>query len=175
MKKEGKENENKKVKMALEFGEGIQDAVDELFNDKNMDVDYCVIEIGKKEATLLESGKGGRAAVEGIISGADDKVLAGCFLVTAVDNREVTVSTRRKYVQFIWIGESVGVMAKGRLNSQSGSIKSLFSRSHLELQVQADVTDISEDKIEKALLSAGGAHAPNSFDFTNDILRESSD
>mmetsp|Transcript_55897 Transcript_55897/g.122288 ORF Transcript_55897/g.122288 Transcript_55897/m.122288 type:complete len:162 (+) Transcript_55897:98-583(+) len=160
--------------MALTFDDTCQEAVDNLFDDKKLECDFVVLEILKDSAVIVDQGKGGRQAVEDILKEADDKVMAGCFMCTAVDNREVTVSTRRKYVQFIWQGGKVGVMAKGRLNSQSGAIKNLFNKSHLELQISDDLDDISEKAIEKALLSAGGAHAPNSFDFTNDILAEGS-
>mmetsp|Transcript_2416 Transcript_2416/g.5560 ORF Transcript_2416/g.5560 Transcript_2416/m.5560 type:complete len:162 (+) Transcript_2416:84-569(+) len=159
--------------MAPTFSDEAINGIEELMNDKNLDVDFIVCEFeGKTNIVLTESGKGGRARVQEILENSPDKAMTGAFLVTAVDDREVTRSLRRKYIQFTWMGPDLSPMRKGFVNGQIGAINEEFSQCGLFLSLRDDLDDLAEDAIVKRLLSAGGAHTPTSFDFTNAALEE---
>lgn len=148
-----------------------EDKIAELMDDKNKEVDMVIFKLsGKSEFVLEESGKGGRSRVEEILSSNMGEVMTGAFMVCAVDDREVTVSVRRKYIHFIFVGKDTGVMTKGRVNSQSGEMKNKFPFSHMFLQLNGDIDDLNEDALEKTLRACGGAHQPTSFDFTNEAI-----
>mmetsp|Transcript_17765 Transcript_17765/g.56808 ORF Transcript_17765/g.56808 Transcript_17765/m.56808 type:complete len:100 (-) Transcript_17765:233-532(-) len=98
--------------------------------------------------------------------------MCGAFLCLGIDDREVTVSIRRKYIHFIWVGPNVSVMTKGRVNSQSGELKNYFPGCHLYLQLMGDTDELSEESLEKVLLAAGAAHKPTHYDFTNAALED---
>jgi len=153
--------------MGLKWPDDADDKVQELMDSKNTSVDFVVFRVsGRDDMELVEAGQGGRDKVEEICKDSTDAILTGCFMVLAVDDREVTVSIRRKFIHFIWVGPDVKVMAKGRVNSQSGEMKSKFEGAHIFLQI-SDVDDISEEKLEKTMLASGGAHTPTRYDFTN--------
>mmetsp|Transcript_6914 Transcript_6914/g.12207 ORF Transcript_6914/g.12207 Transcript_6914/m.12207 type:complete len:162 (+) Transcript_6914:178-663(+) len=159
----------------VSWPEDADSRIEALMDDKNRDVDFVIFSLeGKKDMVLNEDhiGKGGRAKVEEILKENDDKVMVGAFLALGVDDREVTVSIRRKYIHFIFVGSGVSVMTKGRVNSQSGEFKNKFSGCHLYLQLMGDLDDLQEAALEKELLSIGGAHKPGRYDWTNSTLDE---
>lgn len=157
--------------------------VAELTSDKKTDVDYLLFTLQnpkKKPCMVLQDpdthkGVGGRAAVHDVLAGGghDDRVLAGAFLATAVDERGSVVSVRRKYIYVLWVGPSVGIMTKGKVNAWSGSFREKFPPCALYLQFMGgtdDLDDLHEDALRANLLAAGGAHKPTRYSFTNRTL-----
>lgn len=155
------------------FSEEASNAIEALKELKEP-VDYvvCGFKDGTTELDLVESGKGGVKNVRELLA-ADfkDKICTGAFLVTGVDDRGLVVSYRRKFVHFIWIGPEVKMMAKARVASQSGAMKGPFTGMQLYIQAFSE-SDLSEANLEKALLSAGAAHKPTRYDFTNTAEQE---
>ncbi len=98
--------------------------------------------------TSLAAGKGGRAKAAEVCEAHADKVLTGAFMVLGVDDREVTVSIRRKYISFIWVGPSVPAMMKAGVAAKSGKLKGKFDKVHVQLQID-EVSMLAEDKLEK--------------------------
>ncbi len=163
--------------MSCTWPENTDDTVSNVMSHDNNDVDFVVFSMvkeGKAFSMTVEDdhvGKGGRAKVEEILQANSDKVQVGVFLVTGVDDRDTTVSYRRKFVYFVCVGENVSPMVRGAVNSLSGDMKSKFSGSHLSLSLnEGDFEPLTEASIEEKLLSAGGAHKPKKFDFTNECL-----
>ncbi|GBG34290.1 Actin-binding protein, cofilin/tropomyosin family protein, putative [Hondaea fermentalgiana] len=159
--------------MAPKFSDEADASIEDLMDDKNLDVDFVVCEFeGMNKIVLTEAGKGGRDRVQEILEANPDKAMTGAFLALAVDDREVTRSIRRKYIQFTWMGPDLSPMRKGYVSGQTGVVNERFSQCGLFLSLRDDLDDLAEDSIVKRLLSAGGAHAPTSFDFTNAALAE---
>uniref|UniRef100_A0A7S2WBX4 ADF-H domain-containing protein n=1 Tax=Mucochytrium quahogii TaxID=96639 RepID=A0A7S2WBX4_9STRA len=156
--------------MGLTFPENTDELVNQLFDDNNKGVDFVIFTMEGKETLVVQDGhvgKGGRDKVEEILKENKDKIMTGCFLVLGVDDREVTVSIRRKYIQFIYVGEEVSGMAKARVVSQSGELKNVFPSAHMNLQInEGDFSDLSEKDLERQLRACGGAHQPTSYDFS---------
>ncbi|CAK9058362.1 Hypothetical protein SCF082_LOCUS31131 [Durusdinium trenchii] len=161
--------------MTVTFPAEADEVIQALMDDKNPETDFVVFTMEGKNEMVLEdgnSGRGGRDKVQEILEANEDKVMCGAFLVLAVDDREVTMSIRRKYIHFIYVGGSVGVMAKGRVNSQSGDMINKFPQCSMYVQLMGDFDDLSEEAIEKSLRASGGAHQPTKFDFTNTATEE---
>jgi len=161
--------------MALSWCSDADSKIDKLLSDSNRDVDFLIFTLEGKKNLVNNAGhmgKGGRAKVNEILASGeyDDKVMTGSFLALAVDERGSVVSTRRKYIHFLWVGPNVGVMVKGRVNSMSGGFREKFPGSAIYLQLMADLDELDEKVLEKNLLAAGGAHKPSRYDFTNAAL-----
>lgn len=157
------------------FTDAAKAAIDALKNLKEP-VQYvvCAFKEGTVEMDVVESGLGGVKNVRELLQ-ADfmDKICTGAFQVTGVDDRGVVVSYRRKLVHFIWIGPNTKMMTKARVASQSGSFKNHFDGMQLYLEIR-DESDLTEESLEKQLLSAGAAHKPTRYDFLNTSEAEGS-
>jgi hypothetical protein len=154
--------------MSLKWCNEADDKIEKLMSDSSHDVDFVMFELqNTNEMILTATGKGGRAKVENILSsGCEQKVITGAFFALAVDNRGSAVSVRRKYIHFIWVGSSVGVMVKGRVNSMSGGFRGKFPTCFFYLQLIGDLRELEEKVLEKTLLGTG-ADRPSAYDFTN--------
>ena len=144
--------------------------IDELMSDAHPDVDFLIFMLeGRDKMTLEGVGSGGRGRVEEILASGlyDDKVLTGAFLALAIDERGSVVSTRRKYIHFLWVGPNVGVMVKGRVNSLSGGFREKFPACVVYLQLMGDLDKLAEKALERELLACGGAHKPSRYSFVN--------
>lgn len=115
---------------------------------------------------VVEAGKGGVARVKQILEEQfSDGIAVAMFRVTAVDDRENTVSYRTKLVHVIYIGSNTPVMKRAKVASYNSALKQPFT-SNLSIQTD-DITDLAEKQLEKSLRASGGAHQPTRFDFTN--------
>ena len=154
--------------------------VDQLTDQKSTTVDYVLFTLQdpKKNPTMLlkdpsHMGKGGRNSVETILTSGtcDDVIVTGAFLTSAIDERGSVVSVRRKYVHVMWVGPNVGILVKGKANSFSGEFRDKFPGCALYLQLLGgDIDDLKAETLEHNLLSAGGAHKPTRYSFTNRTL-----
>lgn len=167
--------------MALQWSEEASSAAEELASGKSNDVDYVLFSVqnpkkSKPEVILESKGRGGRLRVSEILSSGDcdSKVITGAFVASAVDERGSAISVRRKVIHVTFAGASVGVMMKGKVNGWSGNFRDPFPGCATYLQLMGgDLDDLQEDTLEANLLSAGGAHKPTRYDFTNATLRGS--
>lgn len=127
----------------------------------------------KPTAVLAEAGQGGRERVVDYLENhaPDDAIVIGVFLCSAIDESGSAVSVRRKYIQVTWIGSSVSVMVKGKLGSWSGALREMFPAAALNVQLSgSDLQDLDADGLQTSLLTAGGAHKPTRYSFTNRTL-----
>lgn len=155
--------------------ENVTDMVKEV-QDDNANVDYILFAVSdlKKalpELVLHSKGKGGRHTMSEILASSDvkDKVVTGAFMVSAVDERGDVVSIRRKFVHVTYVGEAVSAMAKGKVNSWSGSFRDPFPNICMYLQLNSDRLDeLDEVSLEASLIAASGGDKPSRIDFTNE-------
>jgi len=96
--------------------------VAELTDETQRNVDYVLFELTNPKSSspcmeLFSKGKGGRAAVTEILVPESSRVITGAFLASAIDERGSVVSVRRKYIHIIWVGPSVSIMVKGKVNT----------------------------------------------------------
>lgn len=167
--------------MSLQWSEEASSAAQELASGKLNDLDYVLFSVlnpkkPKPEVALESKGKGGRKRVAEILSDGDcaSKVITGAFVASAVDERGSISSVRRKIIHVTFAGASVGVMIKGKVNGWSGNFRDPFPGCAIYLQLMGgDLDDIQEGTLEANLMSAGGAHKPTRYDFTNATLRGS--
>lgn len=116
---------------------------------------------------IVETGRGGMMALRKCLEEQFESGIGlGVFRVTAVDDRGVTVSLRTKLVLVIYLGPKVPMMKRAKLVSHNGAFNSQFT-TNLQMQVD-DLSDLSEENLERKLRAIGGAHQPTSFDFVND-------
>lgn len=160
--------------MALQWPEDVSDIVSEL-HDKSSDVDYILFAVSKPKSptptmVLHSQGKGGRDKIAEILSSteSDDKVLTGAFLASGIDERGDVVCIRRKFVHVTYVGGSVGVMTKGKVNTWSGSFRDQFTNMSFYLQLDADRLDeLDETTLEMSLIASSGGDKPTRIDFSN--------
>ena len=128
----------------------------------------CGFKEGSTTMDLVAAGRGGMAAFVNVLqSKFEGGIAVGCFRVTAVDDRGVTVSYRTKLIHVIYTGPKVPRMMRGKVASFNASFKEPFNAQFF-LQVEDNPADtLNEADIESMLRKAGGAHAPTGFDFTN--------
>ena len=121
---------------------------------------------------LVQAGQGGRQRLAECLEVADPtQIMVACFLCSAIDERGSVVSVRRKYIQVTWIGGSVSVMIKGKLQSWMGELRDKLPAAALSLQLTGeDLDDLQGDALQCNLLAAGGAHKPTRYSFTNRTL-----
>lgn len=160
--------------------EDVSTTVNELQAEQT-NVDYILYAVSdlkktQPELTLHSKGKGGRAAIVGILahSECNDKVITGAFMVSAVDERGDVVSIRRKFIHVTYVGESVGALAKGKVNAWSGSLRDPFPNISIYLQLNADRMDeLDENTLEESLIAGSGGDKPSRIDFSNGGRMES--
>jgi hypothetical protein len=143
--------------------------------DDNANVDYILFAVSDlknvlPELVLHSKGKGGRHAMSEILVDSDvkDKVVTGAFMVSAVDERGDITSIRRKFVHVTYVGEAVSALARGKVNSWSGSFRDPFPNICMYLQLNSDRLDeLDEVSLEASLIAASGGDRPSLIDFTN--------
>lgn len=122
----------------------------------------------------LDKGQGGREGVQKVLEkAADDSILIGCFLVSAIDQEDGSsaVSVRSKFIHVIWMGDSVGVMLRGKINGWASEVRKKFPQANLSLTLNgSDFDDLQPSSLESSLSSAGGAHKPKRYSFTNSTI-----
>jgi hypothetical protein len=138
-------------------------------NTQESQNDYfvCGFEGATNNMVLVEAGKGGMARVKEVLKESFvDKTAVAMFRVTAVDDRENTVSYRTKLIHVIYTGPQTPVMKRAKIASFNAAFKQPFS-CNLSMQTDDVDGDLSETSIEKSLRASGGAHQPTRFDFDN--------
>ncbi|KAH9259660.1 hypothetical protein BASA81_002082 [Batrachochytrium salamandrivorans] len=98
-------------------------------------------------------------------SSFSNRIAVAIFRITAVDDRENTVSYRTKLVHVIYVGPKTPVMKRAKVGSYNAAFKQPFA-CNLHIQTD-DVDDLGEAPLERSLRASGGAHAPSRYDFTN--------
>lgn len=129
--------------------------------------DFFVCDLGDtNELTLVETGMGGMQRVREILQeGYQAKTAVAMFRVTAVDDRENTVSYRTKLILVIYTGPKTPVVKRAKVGTFHAAFKQPFTQN-LTIQTD-DLEDLTEAPIERSLRASGGAHAPSRYDFTN--------
>ena len=116
---------------------------------------------------LIEMGRGGMDRVKEILKEQfNSQTAVAMFRVTAVDDRENTVSYRTKLIHVIFTGPQTPVMKRAKIASFNAAFKQPFS---FNLSIQTDDVDgdLNESSIERSLRASGGAHQPTRYDFSN--------
>jgi hypothetical protein len=131
-----------------------------------------------------DKGQGGRAAVQKSLETApDDAIRIGCFLVSAIDEvgegsaisasgsaTGPVVSVRMRFVHVVYLGASVGVMLRGKVNSWYAQMRDKLPDAAIKLQLQGDdLDDLQVSALEASLSSSAGgaAQKPKRYSFTN--------
>lgn len=132
----------------------------------------CGFEGTSLTMNVMGEGRGGMAALRQFLeTNFVDTVGVGLFRVTAVDDRGVTISFRTKLILVIFQGPKMPVMKRAKVASHNSVFAGEFSQN-MVLQID-DLSDLSQENMERKLRAAGGAHQPTSFDFTNDQVDNS--
>jgi len=118
--------------------------------------------VENKEVKVHSTGTGGLSELRGKF--AEDSVYFGCFKVSAVDDRENTVSIRTKYIAFTCIGTKVGVMKKANAGPQRNEIFAKFKGTALFIDV-SNGEELGNKNVMERLLASGGAHKPTRYEF----------
>lgn len=131
--------------------------------------DYFVSGFDGSELHLVEVGRGGMAQVKKVLSEQFESGTAiAMFRITAVDDRENTVSYRTKLVHVIFTGPRTPVMKRAKIASHNAAFKQPFS-FNLSIQTDDAESDLTEEALERSLRASGGAHQPTRYDFTNNL------
>lgn len=162
--------------MPLQWCDKADAALGDLTSEKSpTDLVLFVVDNPKAKQPLvrvMESGPGGRQRLADLLRVADaTQILIACFLCSAIDERGSIVSVRRKYIQVTWLGGSVSVMVKGKVQSWVGDLRHKLPAAALSFQLTGDdLDDLQGDTLQHGLLAAGGAHKPTRYSFTNRTL-----
>lgn len=97
-----------------------------------------------------------------------DEISWGAFLVTGVDDRGNTISRRPKYILLKYMPETVPTMKRARSGGHKGAVKQIFD-AHIDIEIE-DKNELTEEVLIAKLRASGGAHAPNSYEFTPGVL-----
>ena len=94
-------------------------------------------------------------------------LFGGIFKVRAVDNRGSVKSIRTKIIRVTVLSAGLPMMKRARASGQKPEFEKFFGTTHLNLDTD-DITHSSLSKLEvaRSLLRFGGAHTPNSFEFS---------
>jgi hypothetical protein len=160
----------------LQWPDDVHAAVAEL-QGKSTDVDYILYAVSNPKSpsptmVLQSKGKGGRERVAEILSSPEnnDKVLTGAFMASGIDERGDIISIRRKFIHVTYVGENVGVLTKGKVNTWSGSFREQFGNNMaMYLQLDADrlLDELDEKTLGASLIASSGGDKPSMIDFTN--------
>ena len=95
----------------------------------------------------------------------DDYVMFGGFRMRAIDDRGSVLSIRTKYIFVSFIGGNVKPLLRANAGTLRPRFEQIFSGCHLTLSV-SEADDIVESEITTKLLACGGAHSPNTWDYS---------
>ena len=93
-----------------------------------------------------------------------DEVIWGAFKVVGVDDRGNTISRRPKFIFIKYLPTTVPTMKRARAGGHKGAIKQIMD-AHIDLEIE-EVSELSEEVVIQKLRQSGGAHAPNSYEFS---------
>ena len=97
------------------------------------------------------------------------RVLFGSFIVSALDHRNASVTSKRaKVVSFSYVGAATPEVSRAKSSFQKSAVQSqLFKGSHLTLEVNAKDLDstFTEKVIARRLHDATAAHKPTHYHF----------
>jgi hypothetical protein len=163
--------------MVLQWCDDATRYVEELTSEGKPNVDYVLFSLQNPKSPkpvmeLFSMGKGGRAKVEELLVPETHNIITGAFLASAIEESGSVVSVRRKYIHIIWVGSSVGIIIKGKVNTSLGEpFKEKFPGCAMYLQISdGDMECLQADILEKTLMALGGAQKPTRYSFTNRTL-----
>ncbi|ELP90397.1 coactosin, putative [Entamoeba invadens IP1] len=129
-------------------------AVNEVIDDKNTDVEYCVFGVttNPNKVVLDVKGKGGLNEVKAALK--DDQIQFAYYRTISGDAE----SHRVKFVLISWASESI---TKPKLRASMSMLKGemkneIFKNFHIELHATS-LDDLKEEEIAAKLKKVGGA------------------
>eukprot|EP01038_Epipyxis_sp_PR26KG_P009539 gene9539-12849_t len=114
---------------------------------------------------LLFSAEGSGGLPEFVSNLPVDDVVWGAFKVVGIDDRGNLVARRPKYIFVKYLPPSIPTMKKARAGGHKGAIKQVLN-GHLDIEVESP-DELTEEVLIQKLRSAGGAHQPTSYEFSN--------
>lgn len=111
---------------------------------------------------VVASGEGGLDELKATLDPA--QVQFAGLVVYGIDDRGSTVSKRTKSIFIVWIGPSVGALARGKALRMKDGATQIFQGAGLSIDCD-DAADLTPANISSRLLASGGAHKPTSYDF----------
>ena len=117
----------------------LADAVIKVRSDTSPET-FCLFGYeGKSKIVLKECGTGSPYSA---IDSMEDEVVSYALLrITGTRDQE---SKTVKFVWVVYVGPSVGGMARGRVGAHKGDIKAVVGQSHVDIQTD-DKTDLTEE------------------------------
>jgi len=150
-------------KMDVSVDEGVGAAWQDVMDDKTTTA-WCTAGYeGKTLIVTKNKGTGGRAECLASITDNKDVVFGG-FRLLAIDDRGSLVSSRPKFVFFMFRASGASAMAKAKAGRHLGQLQQCFHGFHVEFHVD-ELFELSEAEVVKKLRAAGGAHQPTGYDF----------
>eukprot|EP01035_Chromulina_nebulosa_P017973 gene17973-23604_t len=151
--------------MAFTIAPEVNDAWRRLTQDSS-DVSWVAFgypEGSSNQLVFREEGTGGMP--EFISKLPENDVIWGAFKVVGVDDRGNTVSRRPKYIFVKYLPSGVATMKRARAGGHKGAIKQIID-AHIDIEIE-NISELTEDIIIQKLRTSGGAHQPNSYEFSN--------
>uniref|UniRef100_A0A7S2RWF3 ADF-H domain-containing protein n=1 Tax=Rhizochromulina marina TaxID=1034831 RepID=A0A7S2RWF3_9STRA len=148
--------------MEVAVDSGVGAAWQDVIDDKT-ETAWCTAGYEGKRIVPKNSGSGGRTECLASIQ-SDKEIIFGGFRLLAVDDRGSTVSSRPKFVFFMFRAPGASAMAKAKAGRHLGQLQQCFHGFHIDFQID-ELYELSEAEIVRKLRAAGGAHQPTGYDF----------
>eukprot|EP00164_Ancoracysta_twista_P003837 GFYU01005147.1.p2 GENE.GFYU01005147.1~~GFYU01005147.1.p2 ORF type:complete len:161 (+),score=56.70 GFYU01005147.1:64-546(+) len=139
----------------------------------NTETNWCLYEVSDDGKSLQPvgagTGTGGLNEFKGALD--DSKVMFGAIRVNGIDDRGSTTSKRAKFIQVIFIGESVPPMKRAKVSMAKGPVAQAFGSVAITVDASS-AGDLTTEDLVARLLACGGAHKPTSYEFGPDLKVE---
>jgi len=130
----------------------LKDAVQQVRSDDNPSK-YCILKYeGKAKIVLQEIGSD---SISDMVSKFEDDQVQ--YALLRVEGGRDQESKAVKFVYVVWIGPSVGGMAKGRVSSHKADLKETIGWTVVDIQTD-DKDEVTEEIIRDKLKKASGAN-----------------
>jgi hypothetical protein len=118
-----------------------------------------------KSFSLTGSGNDGFDSFLSCLAAQEPGLFGGVLRLRAVDNRGSVQSVRAKFLRVTTVSSALPMMKRARAASLKPELEKFFGSIHLNIDTD-DLTTLNKLDVARALLRAGGAHTPNSFEFS---------
>lgn len=155
----------------MTFAPEATDALNKIRSDKG-ELHWMAIRLADdgKTVSLVGSGNEGWEAFLECLAKQEAGLFGGIFKARAVDNRGSVKSVRTKIIRITALSAGLPMMKRARASALKPEFEKFFGTTHLNLDTD-DITHSSLSKLEvaRSLLRFGGAHTPNSFEFSGGL------
>jgi len=152
--------------MSIILEDGLKEKIEAFYKGETAWWFACQLFPTKSNATLKffedDVKESGHVGLRDLLKANDDKILVCLMRVVASDDQRVN----QKFIFISYIGTAVSVMTRSKAGTYSGSIQQVFSKKHVNKNLDTDDLDeLNPATLSKDLLTVGGAHMPNKFVF----------